>query len=220
MLVQVRNPWSLSFIFHVFFIIIIILITKFDSSDIQITNIPLIEVEVPKEVQNIKKMDDRPKVAIKSVNQPEQTKTPQREIFGISRESYTDENVGREGVEAKRGNTLAKELDETTLSESDATTLPTPTEEYLVSEMPSVLNEVRPVYPREAREYQLEGVVVMDVLIDDRGVVRQVEVVDGENVFRPGAIEAMKKFTFKPAKIEGRPVAVRIRYSLKFLLEY
>jgi len=62
--------------------------------------------------------------------------------------------------------------------------------------------------------------VVLDVLIDDQGKVRQVSVIEGESVFRNEALIAMKKFLFKPARVDGKPVAVRIRYSLKFLLEY
>jgi outer membrane biosynthesis protein TonB len=52
------------------------------------------------------------------------------------------------------------------------------------------------------------------------GKVREVSVIEGEDIFRNGAINAMKKFLFKPAKVDGRAVAIRIRYSLKFLLEY
>jgi protein TonB len=123
-------------------------------------------------------------------------------------------------VEAKKGNTLAKEVDQTKLLESDVTSLPTPTEEYLVSEMPVVLSEVRPIYPKEAKEKKIEGAVVLAILIDEQGLVRQVSVIEGPEVFKTGALEAMKKFRFKPAKVDGRPVAVRIRYSLNFKLEF
>jgi periplasmic protein TonB len=118
------------------------------------------------------------------------------------------------------GNTLSKASDSEVLKDSDADSLPSPVEEYLVSEMPSVLSEVRPQYPKEAREKQIEGSVVMDVLIDALGKVREVKIIEGLVVFRSGAVEAMKKFRFKPAVIDGKPVAVRIRYSLKFELEF
>jgi protein TonB len=86
--------------------------------------------------------------------------------------------------------------------------------------MPRVLSEVRPAYPKEAKDKGLEGPVVMDILIDQGGKVRQVSVVEGEGLFRTGAIEAMKKFLFKPAMVDGKPVAVKIRYTLRFQLEY
>jgi outer membrane biosynthesis protein TonB len=60
----------------------------------------------------------------------------------------------------------------------------------------------------------------MDILVDQNGVVRQANVVEGEDIFRMGAIDAMKKFKFKAAEVDGRAVAVKIRYTLRFLLEY
>jgi protein TonB len=179
-----------------------------------------IEVAAPKEIQNLAEVKEQPKVVLKSVNAPQIQTKEAREVFGASRESYTDSSLGTEGVEAKKGNTLAKEVDQTKLLDSDATSLPVPTEEYLVSEMPSVLSEVRPDYPKEAREKKLEGIVSMDVLIDDKGLVRQVSIIEGPSLFREGAIKAMKRFRFRPARVDTKPVSVRIRYMLNFKLEY
>lgn len=86
-------------------------------------------------------------------------------------------------IAVKKGNTLAKEVDQTVLNDSDSDALPSPTEEYLVSDMPQVLSEVKPVYPKEAKEKELEGSVVMDILIDATGRVRQVSVIEGESLF-------------------------------------
>ena len=179
-----------------------------------------IEIYEPKDIQNLAEVKETPKVVLKSVNEAVPDSKPVREIFGASRESYTDETLGKEGVEAKKGNTLAKEVDKTQLLDSDASSLPTPTEEYLVSEMPVPLSGVRPVYPKEARDKQIEGSVAMDVLIDDKGKVRLASVIEGSEIFRASALEAMQKFLFRPAKVDGKPVAVRIRYSIKFKLEF
>jgi protein TonB len=214
-----NRSWTLSIFLHLAFVVAFFLVTKIKISEKETFEIPIV-VNEPKQIQNITEVTEKPKVVLKSVNEPLPDSKPVREVFGASRSSYTDSSLGSEGVEAKKGNTLAKETDKTTLLDSDADSLPTPTEEYLVSEMPRVLSEVRPTYPKEAKERELEGTVVLDVLIDDQGKVRQVSVIEGESLFRNEAIVAMKKFLFKPAKVEGRSVAVRIRYSLKFLLEY
>lgn len=215
----VLKPWQLSFLIHATLVVGFFLVTTLKIPDREIIEVP-VEINEPKEVQNIAEVKEKPKVVLKSVNEPVPDAAPKREVFGANRNSYTDESAGDEGVTAKKGNTLAKETDESILKDSDADTLPAPTEEYLVSEMPTVLAEVRPVYPKEAREKRIEGSVAMDVLIDDKGKVRQVSVIEGPEIFRAGAIEAMKKFSFRPAKVDGKPVAVRIRYSLKFQLEY
>jgi TonB family protein len=219
MLKELNRPWSLSILLHLSLVLAFLVITLIKVPEKESFEIPVV-VNEPKEIQNIAEVSEKPKVVLKSVNEPIPDSKPSREVFGASRSSYTDASLGSEGVEAKKGNTLAKETDKTTLLDSDADSLPTPTEEYLVSEMPRVLSEVRPTYPKEAKERELEGTVVLDVLIDDQGKVRQVSVIEGESVFRNEALIAMKKFLFKPARVDGKPVAVRIRYSLKFLLEY
>jgi TonB family protein len=218
MLSAVR-PVHLSLILHLTIVMGFILFTKIEISEREVIDVP-IQVDIPKDDQMLTEVKNKPKVVLKSVNQSDSSGATTREVFGLNRKSYTDDSVGSQGIEAKRGNTLAKELDQTVLTEADSESLPATTEEYLVSEMPSLLSEVRPVYPKEAREKGIEGVVVMSVLVDDAGVVRQVSVIDGPLVFRSVALEAMKKFTFRPAKVDGKPVAVRIRYSLKFKLEF
>jgi TonB family protein len=215
----VVRPTYLSLFFHLIFILFFFLLMKFDFSKREVIEVP-IEIEAPKEAQNLSELKAKPKIVLKSVNGPAPDKLMKREVFGFNRQSYTDESLGQEGIAGKKGNTLAKEVDKTQLNETDVDSLPTPTEDYLVSEMPSVLSEIRPIYPKEAREKEIEGSVVMDVLIDEKGTVRQVTVIDGPEIFRSGAVLAMKKFTFRPARVEGRPVPVRIRYSLKFQLEY
>ena len=216
---QTLRPWQVSFLFHAVFVALAVILTYFRFSPIERYEVP-IEIYEPKDMQNLAEVKEAPKVVLKSVNEPVPDSKPVREIFGASRESYTDKTLGKDGVEAKKGNTLAKEVDKTQLLDSDASSLPTPTEEYLVSEMPVPLSEVRPVYPKEARDKQIEGSVAMDVLIDDKGKVRLANVIEGSEIFRASALEAMKKFLFRPAKVDGKPVAVRIRYSIKFKLEF
>jgi protein TonB len=219
--VEALKPWQLSFLFHFGTAALIMALSFFRITTNDVYEVP-IEISEPAQVQNLNEIKEKAKVVLKSVNEPvpEPAAKPAREIFGANRNSYTDSSVGDEGVNAKKGNTLAKAVDETKLEDSDASNLPTPTEEYLVSEMPVVLSEVRPAYPKEAREKQLEGAVALDVLIDEQGMVRQVKVIEGAEIFRAGAVEAMKKFRFKAAKVDGKAVAVRIRYSLNFKLEF
>ncbi len=214
-----QRPILLSFLLHGLFALMVLSVFKFQKSSVEMVQVPVF-VSEPKEIQNLAEVKAAPKIVVKSVNEPVET-APSREVFGANKKSYTDSSVNdSEAVEAKRGNTLAKSADKTVLQDSDAESLPTPTEEYLVSEMPSVLSDVRPEYPKEAREKRIEGSVALDVLIDQLGKVRQASVIEGPEIFRIGAIEAIRKFSFRPAKVDGKAVAVRIRYSLKFQLEY
>lgn len=216
---EALRPWQISFLVHALLAGAFLLITRIQLPPEDVTQVPI--YTEPVEVQKLTEIkEEKPKVVLKSVNEPESTK-PAREVFGANRNSYTDTSVSdAEAVDAKKGNTLAKAADKTVLQDEDASSLPTPTEEYLVSEMPQVLSEVRPEYPKEAKDKKLEGKVVLDILVDQAGVVRQANIVEGNPIFRAGALEAMKKFRFRPAKVEGKPVAVKIRYTLNFELEY
>ena len=86
--------------------------------------------------------------------------------------------------------------------------------------MPSVLSEVKPAYPKEARDTKTEGRVILDILIDSAGKVRDAKFIEGEAIFRIPAVQAIRKFLFRPAKTDGKAVAVRIRYTLNFKLEF
>ena len=213
------SPRNLSLLFHVILIGAFFIITRTHiKNNIEQLNVPVV-FEPPAPAQKIKEIKKESKVVLKSVNKVEATKGEAREVFGLSRNTYTD-NTSTSGVVAKIGNTTAKVSDKEILKPTDSDSLPTPTEEYLVSQMPRVISEVRPNYPKEAREKQKEGAVVLDVLIDEKGNVRQVNVIESEEVFRNEAVEAMKKFKFSPANISGKVVAVKIRYVIKFKLEY
>lgn len=213
------HPWQISVFVHAALAGIFAILTMITLPEPETFDVPV--VIAPEEVQNITEIkEEKPKVVLKSINEPEAGKTT-REVFGANRNSYTDESVNdAEAVAAKKGNTLAKSTDEKVLTSDDADALPTPTEEYLVNQMPQVINEVRPAYPQEARDKKIEGKVVLDILIDKEGRVRQATVVDGEEIFRKGALEAIRKFLFRPASVDGGPVAVKIRYTLNFELEY
>lgn len=212
------KPLQLSALLHAAALAAFVVMLNMNTSKIERIEVP-IEVAAPQEAQNL--TAEKKSVVLKSVNQPVPSTQPTREVFGANRNSYTDESVdANQAVNAKKGNTLTKASDKTTLLDSDADTLPTPTEDYLVSDMPYVKKEIRPAYPESARLERLEGAVVLDILIDDKGVVRQASVVEGPEVFRAGALQAIKRFEFHPAKVEGKPVSVRIRYTLKFQLEF
>ena len=83
--------------------------------------------------------------------------------------------------------------------------------------MPSVISEAEITYPKGM---QREGTVVLSVLIDAQGSVRDASIIESLAVEMDAeALRAIKKYRFSPAKIEDVPVAVRIRYAIKFVLE-
>ncbi len=99
-----------------------------------------------------------------------------------------------------------------------------PAEAYVpphrVSTLPRVRREVRAGYPEAARREEIEGRVVLRVLVDEEGAVVEAEVVEGPGYgLDEAAREALLEFRFQPATLDGRPVATELRYVYTFLLD-
>lgn len=172
--------------------------------------------EMPKVVPKTLNLEPPKMDQIKPVPPPPETK----KVFGITRKTLTSTDAQPAGAEVKTGNTVAKEVDDLKLDPNDADSLPIPADEFLVTSMPILLSEVRIAYPDTAKKAGIEGPVVMDLLIDEQGKVRQVNFVKGPGFgLNEAAQEAIKNFQFRPAKIKDQSVAVKIRYTYRFILE-
>ncbi|MDT8071216.1 MAG: energy transducer TonB [Terriglobia bacterium] len=84
---------------------------------------------------------------------------------------------------------------------------------------PQVIKAPDPQYSKEALKKKIEGTVVLWVVIGPDGVPKDVRVqrslgygLDQE------AIEAVKKWKFKPAKLKGQPVTVQVNVEVNFRL--
>ena len=140
-----------------------------------------------------------------------------RAVFGATKNSATD---AKSAVEVKKGNTIAKTPDDLKLRPEDAEALPIPTDEYLVSEMPVLVADVRAVYPPEAKKKAIQGAVVFELLVDSRGIVREAKFLEGPGFgMNEAAAEAVKQLKFRPALVAEQPVAVKIRYTYRFVME-
>ncbi|WP_169788824.1 TonB-dependent receptor [Vulgatibacter incomptus] len=72
-------------------------------------------------------------------------------------------------------------------------------------------------YPPEAKAEGLTGVVVLEVDIGEDGAVMDAQVTEpAGHGFDEAALEAVRKFRFSPAEIDGQPAAVRIEYRYHF----
>jgi TonB family protein len=82
----------------------------------------------------------------------------------------------------------------------------------------TVVHRIDPVYPQSAIQQRVEGTVRVRARISETGAVGDVSALNGSPLLQTAAVNAVKKWTFKPEVLDGRPVAsdfdVNIRFSL------
>ena len=75
-----------------------------------------------------------------------------------------------------------------------------------------------PAYPEYAKAQDIEGRVVMEVVISRTGAVDHVRVVEGDRHLRAAAEEAVLKWRYRPYLVNGRPVDVTTMLRVDFRL--
>lgn len=84
---------------------------------------------------------------------------------------------------------------------------------------PVQLTRVAPRYPEEARKNRVQGKVVLEAVIDEKGdVVRVTTLESPDPALAEAAIEAVKKWTYEPTTRKGKPVKVRMTVTVAFRL--
>jgi len=88
-----------------------------------------------------------------------------------------------------------------------------------VEEAPIQVKSVTPDYPTEAANEGIEGTVWVKALIDKTGTVIDAIIFkdSGKGAgFEEAALNAAYKTKWKPAKSDGKPIAVWVTYKLDF----
>lgn len=72
------------------------------------------------------------------------------------------------------------------------------------------------VFPAFARSRNITGTVVVQLTVDKNGYATNLQFVSGPAVFRDAAFDAVRRYVFKPAKLNGRPIDQTTQIKLKF----
>ena len=86
---------------------------------------------------------------------------------------------------------------------------------------PRPITPIKPVYPDIAQEAGIEGQVLVQCFIDEKGRVKETIVVKGipNTGLNESAVQALRKTRFRPAKQRERPVGVWITIPINFKLQ-
>ena len=103
--------------------------------------------------------------------------------------------------------------------EPDASSDPLPTV-FIAREMdPIPVMRPMPEYPELARRIALEGFVTVNVLITKEGKVKNALLLkSSDDVFSQPALDAARKWSFTPALMNGKPIAVWVSIPFRFRL--
>jgi len=111
-----------------------------------------------------------------------------------------------------------------------ATVTPGPTRPWTASGRPPVrvggdirqpmkVRDVKPVYPQVAQEARVQGMVIVEGLIDEQGNVADVKVLRGVPLLNDAAVEAVRQWKYTPTLLNGVPVPVIMTMTVTFTLQ-
>jgi protein TonB len=129
---------------------------------------------------------------------PEQTIMTQQEIAAIN-QPIAGSGSGRDSL---------------VIASSDD--MPSEGEFVYYEDEPTPVTRVEPAYPEFAREAQIQGKVTLHVLVGKDGKVKNVKVIKGVTGLNEAAVDAIKKWVFKPALSNNKPVAVWVEVPMDF----
>ena len=83
---------------------------------------------------------------------------------------------------------------------------------------PTKVADVAPVYPPEAQEARVQGVVVMELTLSRTGEVSDVEVVRSTPLLDEAAVAAVRQWRYEPTLVDGEPVSILMTVTMNFRL--
>lgn len=81
---------------------------------------------------------------------------------------------------------------------------------------PKLIHRVQPTYPALARQVHLQGVVVIDAIIDEQGNITEMKVVSGPPLLIQAAIDAVRQWKYQPTYLNEQPVSVQLSVIVNF----
>jgi len=81
-----------------------------------------------------------------------------------------------------------------------------------------LIQRVEPTYPPLARAARVQGDVILSAVIDTNGLITNLQLVSGHPMLVPAALDAVKKWRYKPYLLNGSPVEVETTITVIFTL--
>ena len=184
-----------------------------------VTKVP-VKNTPPVDLTERKQPDQSPVPAEEPEAQPQPVRKPVRKVFGLRKVYSTGLGTGgtlSDAVVGKIGNTVGKEYDTITATESDVqgTVVSTAT----VTSAPRFRKVVKPEYTSAMIGHEVEGTVKVKVLVDIDGKVKKATCLNDIGFDSAAqAVKATLSMEFVPAMRGDTPVAVWIIVPIRFVM--
>lgn len=83
---------------------------------------------------------------------------------------------------------------------------------------PKLVSRVDPRYPPLAVQTHMQGTVIIDAIIDERGNVVEARVVSGPPLLIQAAMDAVRQWKYEPTFLNDEPVPVQLNVTVQFRL--
>jgi protein TonB len=80
----------------------------------------------------------------------------------------------------------------------------------------AVVSRVNPDFPEMAKQLKLSGAVEVEIVIGESGAVESAKPVNGNPVLTRSAVDALKRWKFKPFQKDGAAVKVQVTLKISF----
>jgi periplasmic protein TonB len=77
-------------------------------------------------------------------------------------------------------------------------------------------HNVTPRYPVEARQQGIQGDVLLQAMIDTKGNLVKLKVVQGDPILVAAAVDAVKQWRYRPYILKGEPMEVETTIRVQF----
>jgi protein TonB len=84
---------------------------------------------------------------------------------------------------------------------------------------PVPISTPQPNYPPVAKAAHVDGLVVIDAIIDEQGNVVQAKVVEGPPLLVAAALDAVARWKYQPTFLNGQAVSIRTHIQVMFRLQ-
>jgi protein TonB len=82
----------------------------------------------------------------------------------------------------------------------------------------NLVHRVQPEYPALARQARIQGVVVLRAMISRDGAIENLQVLSGNPLLTPSALNAVRQWRYRPYVLNGEPVEVETEVTVNFIL--